>query len=525
MKEIRFGAWAIENNPMKCNSHFLNWPGFWGKPMRIIAASLVVISIFNLGWVRSADATPPSAAVAVPDENEEPATTQPGNGATSPISDFVAGLPRSSYLLGNMGGLRTLLSKYGMTLTIEETSEVLGNVSGGVRQGADYDGLTQMDLQLDTKRAFNFYGGTFNVSGLQIHGRNLSADDLDTLQTASGIEGDRSSRLWELWYDQKFLEEDRLDVKIGQQSLDQEFMVSQNAGLFVNTMFGWPMVPSADLPGGGPAYPLSALGVRARARPTDSLTFLAGIFNGSPVSNGLTGDPQQENATGTAFPLNGGALAIAEMQYSYPAVGGMVSPDESDLLAGTYKLGIWYDTESFADLEFDNTGLPLASPHSSGVPRMYHGDYGIYAVVDQMLWHDEDDPDKALSVFVRPMGTPEEDRNLIVFSLNAGLTLHDPIPHRDDDTIGIGMGYAKVSGRASDADEDRSFYNPGTFNVVRSDETYVEATYQYELTPWCEIQPDFQYVFNPGGGLVNPNAPDRQIKNETVIGVRVNILF
>ena len=40
-------------------------------------------------------------------------------------------------------------------------------------------------------------------------------------------------------------------------------MVSQNASYFVNTMFGWPMLPSADLPGGGPAYPLSALGVRA----------------------------------------------------------------------------------------------------------------------------------------------------------------------------------------------------------------------------------------------------------------------
>jgi hypothetical protein len=71
--------------------------------------------------------------------------------------------------------------------------------------------------------------------------------------------------MWELWYQQKFLDEDRLDVKIGQQSLDQEFMVSQNAIYFINTMFGWPMVPSADLPGGGPAYPLSALGARAMA--------------------------------------------------------------------------------------------------------------------------------------------------------------------------------------------------------------------------------------------------------------------
>ena len=144
---------------------------------------------------------------------------------------------------------------------------MLGNVTGGARQGFDYDGLTQTVLQLDTQRAFGWYGGTFNVSALQIHGRNLSADNLRRLQTASGIEADRATRLWELWYEQKFLDEDRLDIKIGQQSLDQEFMVSNNAAYFVNTMFGWPMLPSADLPGGGPAYPLSALGVRVRAAP------------------------------------------------------------------------------------------------------------------------------------------------------------------------------------------------------------------------------------------------------------------
>ena len=131
-----------------------------------------------------------------------------------------------------MGGLRTELSKYGISLAIQETSEVLGNVTGGTHKGADYDGLTQMLLQLDTNRAFGWYGGTFNVSALQMHGSNLSEDNLQTLQTASGIEADRSTRLWELWYQQKFLDEDRLDIRIGQQSLDQEFMVSQNALLF-----------------------------------------------------------------------------------------------------------------------------------------------------------------------------------------------------------------------------------------------------------------------------------------------------
>src|ERR1700683_323764 len=127
-------------------------------------------------------ATPP-----MPQTPEELPSTEPSNGGPE-SAGFAAGLARSNYLLGDMGGLRPLLSKYGLTLNIEETSELLGNVSGGARQGADYDGLTQMDLQLDTARAFNFHGGTFNISGLQVHGRNLSSDNLQTLQTASGIE-------------------------------------------------------------------------------------------------------------------------------------------------------------------------------------------------------------------------------------------------------------------------------------------------------------------------------------------------
>ncbi|HTQ51078.1 MAG TPA: carbohydrate porin, partial [Candidatus Acidoferrales bacterium] len=143
-----------------------------------------------------------------------PASVSSTNGVSS-SPGFFDGISRRSYLLGDMWGVRPWLSQYGLSLNILETSEVLGNVSGGVHQGADYDGLTQMILQLDTQKAFNWYGGTFNVSGLQIHGRNLSADNLYTLQTASGIEADRATRLWELWYDQKFDREGRFDLKIG----------------------------------------------------------------------------------------------------------------------------------------------------------------------------------------------------------------------------------------------------------------------------------------------------------------------
>ncbi|MGD0106495.1 MAG: carbohydrate porin [Rhodopila sp.] len=410
-----------------------------------------------------------------------------------------------------------------MSLAIEETSEVLGNATGGVHKGADYDGLTQILLQLDTRRAFGWYGGTFNVSGLQIHGRSLSSDNLQTLQTASGIEADRATRLWELWYQQKFLEEDRLDIKVGQQSLDQEFMVSQNASYFINTMFGWPMLPSADLPGGGPAYPLSALGVRVRTRPIDPLTFLLGVFNGSPVANS-NGDPQMVNGSGTSFPVHGGALVIGEMQFSYPALGSMINADQPEPLARLYKLGFWYDTESFADQQFDNAGLSLANPASSGVPLNHHGDFSVYAVADQLIWADPHEGDRTINVFARVMGAPQANRNLITFSANAGLTMHEPFLHRDADTFAIGMGFAKVSGADAALDKATAAFT-NTFVPVRGSETYIEATYQYQATPWLQIQPDMQYVFRPGAGLADPNNPGHLIGDEFVLGVRTNILF
>jgi len=497
-------------------TNIIGRPETWRLPRLMAAAAAWT---FCSGWLDITFAAPP--AIQIP--TEESLQPDQNTGSASGPFGFVNNLSRSGYMLGDMWGLRTALSQYGISFALQETSEVLGNVTGGARRGAAYDGLTQMLLQLDTKRAFGWYGGTFNVSALQIHGRNLSADNLLTLQTASGIEADRSTRLWELWYQQKFLEEDRLDIKIGQQSLDQEFMVSQNANYFLNTMFGWAMVPSADLPGGGPAYPLSALGVRLRARPVNPLTFLVGVFNGSP-SPSNAGDPQMANPSGTSFPLNGGVLVIAEMQYSYPALGAMLYADQPQSLARLYKLGVWYDSESFADQQFDNIGLSLANPASNGLPIDHHGDFGIYGVADQMVWVDPKETDRTINVFARIMSAPQANRNLVTFSVNAGVVMHEPILHRDDDTLGFGMGFAKVSGSASALDQATAAFT-SSFVPKRTNETYLEVTYQYQVAPWWQIQPDIQYVFNPGGGVANPNSPTEKVKNELVLGVRTNILF
>ena len=469
-----------------------------------------------------------SPALASPPPLSVPVSQENGENGLQGSSSLLGSLQRTNFLLGDLFGLRSALSPYGITIAIQETSEVLGNAIGGVRQGADYDGLTQLVLQLDTQRAFGWYGGLFNVSALQIHGRNLSADNVDTLQTASGIEADRATRLWELWYQQKFLEEDRLDVKVGQQSLDQEFIVSPNALYFVNTSFGWPVVPSFDLPGGGPAYPLATPGIRVRYRPINALAILLGVFNGSPASNN-NGDPQQVNASGTQFPVNQGPLVIAELQYSYPSIGSLEEPGAGAPLGHTYKLGAWFDAEAFDDVRLDNTGTPLASPNSTGLPRRGSGDYSIYAVADQMVWRNSQNPNQSVSVFARAMGTPQSDRNLVDYSVDGGVVFHGPIRTRLDDTLGFGFGYAHVSRAVAAADRDAAVLNiaasPGNYSAIQSSETFIEATYQYQVHPWWQLQPDAQYVFKPGGGLQNPIEPSQRIKNELVLGLRTNVLF
>ncbi len=481
---------------------------------------LAVVAPLTLAIGAPAWAAPPPIAA--------PASQQAGEATGQAPSGLLSDLNRTNFLLGDLFGLRTALAKYGVSLAIQETSEGLGNVTGGVRQGVDYDGLTQIELQMDTQRAFGWHGGLLNVSALDIHGRNLSADDLDNLQTVSGIEADRGPRLWELWYDQKLLPEDRLSIRIGQQSADQEFIVNANGSYFLNTMFGWPMVPSADLPGGGPAYPLSALGVRFKYRPINPVNLLVGVFSGSPAPTSV-GDPQRADRSGLAFPLDRGVLVITELQITDPAIGSMVYPGGGAPLGHTWRIGAWYDSESFDDLRYDTSGQSLAAPASNGLPAQHRANWSVYAIDDQMIWRKADNPNRSISIFARVMGAPEADRNLVTFSFDGGVVYHDPLPNRADDTVGLGVGFARVgaqaAGLASDTAAVLAQTQPGLYRGAPGGEAFVELTYQYQLRPWWQLQPDLQVIFDPAGGVPNPSQPVSRIKDEVVLGLRTNVLF
>ena len=230
------------------------------------------------------------------------------------------------------------------------------------------------------------------------------------------------------------------------------------------------------------------------------------------------------NPNGVSFPLNTGVLAIAELQYTFPAATPSGKPATDGPLPGTYKLGAWWDSEDFDDQQYDNLRVPLASPESDGIPAKKQGNFSIYAVADQMIWRSSD-PSRNISAFLRPMFTTLQDRNEIAFSVNGGLTLHDPFAGRDNDVLGVGFGVARVTSGVSNYDRDLQVFEPTVYTPVRNAETFLEAAYQAQVLPSWQIQADVQYVINPGAGLANPDEPTQKIKNEFVVGLRTTITF
>src|SRR4051812_17325657 len=123
---------------------------YHGRPAALVLALMESMPAVAHG---QAAATPPATAGAAPAEGA-PA------GAAPAKSGFLTDIWSRNTLLGNLGGLRDRLAEYGITIGLQETSEVLGNVTGGVHTGFAYDGATLMKLNVDTEKAFGLPGGT-----------------------------------------------------------------------------------------------------------------------------------------------------------------------------------------------------------------------------------------------------------------------------------------------------------------------------------------------------------------------------
>jgi porin len=292
-------------------------------------------------------------------------------------------------------------------------------------------------------------------------------------------------------------------------------MLSQYGGLFINGSFGWPTLPSVDLPAGGPSYPFATPGVRLRALPNERTTLLLGVFNGNPAANANfpPSDPQLRNPSGANLRFQG-TFVIGEVQYAVNQGEGAKG------LPATFKLGAWYNSNAFTD-QFFATGGETAAEAGIIPPGQHRGDWSVYGVVDQLVWRPPGAKEGGVGVFLRAMGAPA-NRNEIVAFVDGGVTWRGPFG-RADDSVGLGFGWARISGVTIAGEQAQ--VAAGGQAPVQSAETVLELTYEAQLAPWWVVQPDFQYIFNPGGGIPNPNGSGRVVGSAAVLGLRTVVTF
>jgi porin len=446
------------------------------------------------------------------------------------------GLWEREKLLGDPGGIRGGLKDNGITIRLTETSAVWGNVAGGIKRGVVYNGVTELGVEIDTGKLGLWQGGLFVASALQIHGRGPSANLVgNAYHPVATTEALRATRLYDLYYEQSLFDK-TVSIRIGQFRADSEFAISQYGpvedieehndrlsmigatDLFMNGSFGFPAIAASGLPQGGPAYPLSALGVRVKYQPIEEFALLGAVFNGLTAGRGGA-NPQYLNRGGTRFPLGDGVTVFGEAQFS------MNQGHFTSGLPGMYRVGGWYNSRGVADTRYDTNGLSLANPASNGIPYRHRATYGLYIGGDQMVWRPEaEGKDKGIGLFARIMAAPG-DRNQLSFYVNGGMTWKGMLPERDDDVFGIGVAHGRVGGATRGFDADVGFFNPGMFSPVRTHETVIEATYAFQAAPWWTIKPNAQYVIRPGGGVVDPYNATRIIGNAFVLGLVTQVKF
>jgi porin len=467
---------------------------------RVLSKLGFALTILMYGIVAQAQ-TPPIPAPPIP-------------ATPAPQAPAPAGLWQQDTLTGDWGGLRGSLADQGIVFGLQEQSELWGNMSGGLKTGVVYDGLTTASVQLDLEKLIGWTGATFFIDAYQIHGRGPSGNLVGNQQIVSNIEATRGTKLYALWLEQKLLN-GHLTIRIGQEGANDQMMITQYGALFLNSSFGFPGLPASDLPSGGPNYPMATPFVRAEYQATDQLTLVGAVFNGDPAPPG-SGDPQLRDGGGTAFQTHNHVLAFTELWYA------INQGDNAPGLPGTYKLGAWYDSAHFADQIFDSNGLSLASPASNGIARAHSGGFAIYGIADQMLWKKSGTKDQGLAGFLLVMGAPGS-YNLSNLFIEGGINWKGLFPGRDNDTFGLGVAYLGISPAARQYSQDVvAFTGKGT--VYSGNETVLEATYVYQIASWWTMQPDLQYVIDPGANVPSVYTT-KALKNAVVAGVRATVTF
>lgn len=383
---------------------------------------------------------------------------------------------RQQYMFGDWKCLREELENEGVIFSSTYTTDVLGNVTGGMKQGARYDHSMGWDVNFDLEKFVGMVGTQFHISGLWRQGQNLSKAVIGNDLVTSTIYGHEQFRFYFL-YLEKSLFDNRLNIRIGRIATGDDFAASPLYGTFVsNAVDGVPISIPINL--FFTVYPTATWGARAKFDLNKDFYILSAIYNGD---KGV----EYDKFYGLDFSLRlKEGLAFAQELAYVPDKG--VGPDQ---LPGHYKAGIYYNGAVRRDLYSDINGNSYAV---SGLPRKKHiGDYNVYIHADQMIYREKDTKDEGLTPLAVVTLGPD-NMNKFPFFIMGGLVYKGLIPTRDNDVTGFELVYTKYSDKLKESQQSVGS-SPQKYEIM------FEFTHKIMITKWMYMQPDLQYIIQPGG--------------------------
>ena len=367
-------------------------------------------------------------------------------------------MKRSSYLTSGLGLLlcaQLARAENAITWEVAYTGDYLSNTSGGVAQKDAYLDNLDLTLEVDMDKACNYQGGTFFVYGLANNNKTFS-DKVGDAQVTSNIDNEDVVRLYELWYEQAFRTN---SFKLGLIDLNSEFDAIEPAGLFMNSSHGIGPDYSQSGVNGPSIFPSTSLGFRYFQEMGERFSLRTAVFDAVP------GDPNEARKNSVKLNSDEGALLALEVNYKVNRL--------------RYALGTWLYTQDTP------TMTATTSKKNSG----------YYGFVEHVA---------RLSSWLR-IGCADSEINQFSFYTGAGCTYKLFPESRPDDLIGLAVARVENS-------ED--YQKTGAFDTA---ETNFELTYQAPICKVFTIQPNVQYILNPG--------MDPALNNALVVGLRCTLAF
>jgi porin len=351
------------------------------------------------------------------------------------------------------------------------TGDFINNLMGGVNRGFTYLGMEELALTFDLEKLGLWSGAEVFLHGLNTHGQSPSQDYVGDLQVSSNIESGDYVGLYEYYLKQQ---SGNFEFILGQHDLNSEFAGTEYGGTFINSSFGITPTMSLNVPVS--IYPIASLAFITKYSFSHNQLLKIGIYDGDP------GDPESNRYNlQPNIGLDEGFLFISEYErFLY-----------KNSLPERYKIGAYYHTNRFTNYKDTLTSMT--------------GNYGIYAVSDFVLWSGFNHPYTYLGLFVQGGYAPEHI-NQADYYLGAGIHLNGILPLRYQDAFGLAFAYVNMS-------QPYRRLN----NAILSGEMALEMTYKISVFDHYTIQPNLQYIIQPGA---NPD-----LNNALVASLRFNIFL